>query len=628
LDQRKREVVRLEGSSGRLVWRQPLDQTPLGLVVNQERLYVVTAPGRVLALEARSGRLVQQAQLPQRAGSAPVLAGGQLCVLAERSTLFVLDPDSLRCRQTVFLGHRPGAVLVPPCALLDLVLVGESVSDEVALLSVIGPVAGGSLDVLGRPLRLKGRIATPLSVSGARVVVATDRGQLLVLERDASGNEPLRQVARLETSLAAPQMVWTHLERNWVWTSAERPALLELRPAVDQLSRRWTGTHQGACLGPLLTHRSIVVHVRRHRGVDGVQVEAMQLADGKPLWTTTLAAAPLAVASRSEACFLLSGDGRLYAVDRAALAGSTSFVVSSASATPAGGGLTLKPHVAASDDGRWWVATSEDGGQVLRYELGRPSRVSVLPMSPAASAPAVLWGEALAAGASDGTVVRRPWEATTSELAVFLPPLVVDRVPRWGQPAVLPGQALLAAVSDAGELYVLRERAQTRGLELVAQRSLGGPIVGPWAASGAAAIGVVRRPAHDVLVGLDAQGHSAFPEIPLRGRVMWGPYAATDTVLVASELDGLVCVEASGKVRWQQPLRYGPLVGPVLRCEDGDWIGLAAAGMVVRWESQHGREQARQDVGEPLAGPAAWWGDELVVAASDGTLHVLPPPRP
>lgn len=629
LDQRRREVVRLHGSSGRLVWRQPLDQTPLGMAVGGGRLLVATTPGRVLTFELASGRLVRQAQLPQRVGSAPVLAGGRLCVLGEHATLFVLDPDSLHCRQTVFLGHRPGAVLVPPCELADLVLVGESVSDEVSLLTILGPTAGGSLDVLGRPLRLKGRIVTPLAVSGMRVVVATDRGQLVVYERDASGHEPLRPVAHLETSVAAPQRVWTHLARNWVWTSADRPALFELRPAVDQLSRRWTGTQEGTCLGPLLVRGSVVVHVRRHKGVGGVQVEALQLADGKPLWTTTLAAAPLAVAGRSEVCFLLAGDGRLYAVEKSLLAaGDGSAVVTSAAATPPSGATLLQPHVAVTDEGRWWVATSQDARRVLRYDLDAPARVSVVELTATVSGPVVPWGEALAAGSSEGTVVRWRPDAAPGEQALFLPPLAVDRVPRWGQAVVLPGQTHLAVPSQTGELFVLRARAQPPDLELVAQRSLGGPIAGTWAASAVVAAAVVRRPAEDVLIGLNAEGQDAFPEIPLRGRCVWGPLIVDDAVLVASELDGLVCIEASGKLRWQQPLRYGPLVGPVLRSASGDWIGLTATGMVVRWEPQHGREQARHDVGEPLAGPAAGWNGALVAAGSDGTLHVLAPPHP
>jgi hypothetical protein len=452
---------------------------------------------------------------------------------------------------------------------------------------------------------------------------------LLVYERDAAADAPLRQVARLETSAAGPQPVWVHLERNWLWTSSDRPALLELRPAVDQLQRRFTGAQEGACVGPLVVHRSVVVHVRRHRGVGGVQVEAMQLADGKPLWTTTLAAVPLAVASTASTCLLLSDDGRLYGLEREALVDSVGMgVVSSALATPPGGALQLQPTVAVGGQGTMWIATSQDGRRLLRYEGGGPQRVSALELSTPASGPAVVWGEALAVGLSEGTVVRRSWDASPAEQAVFLPPLATDKVPRWGPPVVLPGQAHLAVPSETGDLFVLRPRAQPPELELVAQRALGGPLAGSWAASGAVAAGVVRRPAQDVLIGLNARGDDAFPEMPLRGRVGWGPWAIDDAVLVASEVDGLICVDTQGVVRWQQPLRHGPLVGPVLRGEDGAWFGLTASGRVVRWEPQHGREEAHYDLGEPLAGPAAWWGSDLVVAGSSGTLHVLAPPHP
>lgn len=627
LDQRRREVIRLRGRSGQLVWRQPLDQRPIGLAGQADQLFVVTAPGQVLALEAASGRIVRQAQLPQPAGAAPVLAGGLLGVLGERATLFVLEPSSLACRQTVFLGHWPGAVLVPPCSLGDLWLVGESVRDEWSLLSILGPDAQGQLGVRGRPLRLKGRIVTPLSVSGSRVAVATDRGQLVVYERDPTAEPPLRQVAMLETATPQPQSRWTYLERNWLWTSADRPALWELRPAQDQLARRWTGAQEGDCVGPLAAVGEVVVHLRRRPGLAGVQVEAYRLVDGRALWTTTLAAPLIAASSDGTTCHLLAEDGRCYRVELPAPS-TGAWVLETPVTMPPGGPTALQPPVSATPDNRTWVVTSWDGQQVFRYRLAAPEQVAVQRMDPPATTPATAWGEGVVFGQSDGTVAWRGWDAQPPDPVPFLPPWNADSPPGWGPPGVLPGGRHLAMVQASGELFVLRTQAgPPPHLAQVARRPLDGPLVGAWALCDQVAVGVVRGPQQDRVVGLDADGNEAFAW-PLRGRVEWGPCAVGQAVLVAGASDGLVCLDQGGTLRWQQPLRYGPLVGPVLVGDEGDWIGMTAAGVVLRWNPEHGRELARHDVGQPLGIAAAWWGSSLAVAGSDGTLHLLPPPRP
>jgi hypothetical protein len=104
-----------------------------------------------------------------------------------------------------------------------------------------------------------------------------------------------------------------------------------------------------------------------------------------------------------------------------------------------------------------------------------------------------------------------------------------------------------------------------------------------------------------------------------------------DVLFLASDTEGLLCLEAGNKRRWTSPLPYGPLAGPPLRWEN-DFILAAQAGPVWRIDGKTGKEIAKADVGEPLgAGPAAFVGGpllppgSLLLSASDGTMHVLPP---
>jgi outer membrane protein assembly factor BamB len=132
---------------------------------------------------------------------------------------------------------------------------------------------------------------------------------------------------------------------------------------------------------------------------------------------------------------------------------------------------------------------------------------------------------------------------------------------------------------------------------------------------------------------------SAAKEWELEGRVVWGPERIADLVLVASDSEGLIGLEAGAAQRWISPLPFGPLAGSPLVVDDTVvlasvggtlWRVSARTGQQIPWEKAEGGNQPRDqfEVNEPLAAGPVAWGRRLLLAGRDGTLYVtaMPPP--
>src|SRR5439155_15592000 len=172
------------------------------------------------------------------------------------------------------------------------VLVVESPGDDYSQIQVLSPDPKTKrLAPFGKPQRFKGRIMTPLAVSGARVAAITDLGQVAVYEVDpANPLEHLRLVAGVDASETSPQPAFCELERNRLWTARRRRTLFDVQPALSQLARRWTENHDDTFLEPPLLQGEIFVQARRRVGSSAVLVEACNAISGDMLWTTHLAA--------------------------------------------------------------------------------------------------------------------------------------------------------------------------------------------------------------------------------------------------------------------------------------------------------------------------------------------------
>lgn len=631
IDGQRQELVRIEGATGKLIWRQKLNAEALGPVLAGKQLFVTTHRGLVTAIDAATGEIQASAQLSQGATVAPAVRQGKLYQLGEHSTLFVLDAGTLACSETVYLGHQAGELFVPPVTVLDQVLVITSPADDFSEVRVLSPDAKTKrLAPFGHSQRLKGRIIAPLVVSAARVAAMTDLGQVTVYEIDSAGaQEHIRSIAGLDASEPTPRHGYCELDRNRLWVAGHRRTMFDVQPALSTLSRKWTENHDDAFIAAPKLQGEILVTARRRGGVAAVLVEGCRALTGESIWSTHVAApvAALVATDSSSSVVALTGECRLFAVNESQFKAG---MVDEAAFSPDVKNATVLDTPFLSADGQTLVWTeAQGGGRVLSYNVssaGKPTAVTP-PAKVAAPAIAALGG--VVAPLTNGSVALL---GTSAEAAVtpFLPAVAPDALPQWTRPAPISDSGGFVVSDGRGAVYAVGRRDQPRlHLASVGESKTLNPIVSPLVFAGSTVMGVMRQESTDAIAGFDARAKAVFEPVPLEGRVEAGPFAVGGIVLVAAEPDGLVCLGGDGRVRWQQPPENGFLAGPPLALPEGDLLVAYQSGVVCRLDAATGKQLARHEIGEPLAGPACLWKSKVYLSGSDGAVHRISiPPRP
>ncbi|MEX0610987.1 MAG: hypothetical protein WD229_02600, partial [Pirellulales bacterium] len=122
------------------------------------------------------------------------------------------------------------------------------------------------------------------------------------------------------------------------------------------------------------------------------------------------------------------------------------------------------------------------------------------------------------------------------------------------------------------------------------------------------------------LPSLEAAGEASLP-----APVVWGPFRAGDSLLLATADEQLVAVSPSGEIAWQVAIEHGDLAGAPLVTE-GTVLLAYRAGIIERRSLADGKPLAATDVEHPLATGPVRFLQRLVLAANDGTLLVIDQP--
>jgi outer membrane protein assembly factor BamB len=635
VDSRKHEIYRLASTTGKLVWKLAVGKPFTAPAVGEEQVYVTTSDGKVLEIDAKTGNSEQQAQLPQKpgVGAAVDAAHGKLYQPGLHSTLFVLRAEDLQCTQTIYLGHRPGSIAVPPVAVLDHVLVVENPADDFSLIRMFAPQAGGKgLVPLRESLRLKGRVVVPMAVEGKRVVVVTDLGQVAVLQVDPSNKvHPIRQIGGSDAIERSPALAYYAIDKGMIFVGSKQLTGYEIQGSQEKLGSKWTVGGDDAFITPPLIVDNALIHARRRRGSLAMTVEADNPATGIPLWTLNLAA-PLAALFPSEArkqIVAVTSPGRVFELSPDAVAAGYSDAPSFVP-LPGTEAMTLTDGVRVGND-KWACLGMQYSGHYLTYDNGaasaRAKHFEARVPGKDASAPAIAFRGGVAIPFNSGQVKLLNPDSAGDLALPFQPSLQAGQRLNWKQGAVVSADGSVLAVSDgANTIYRLTvKKTPQPHLESLGETVVDNDVVSPLAVAGGAIYAVGRSPTIDMLYSFQAPDLQAGPKKPLEGRVRFGPVQAGEVVFVADDKK-LHCCEGSGNIRWSIPLAHGIPSAPPL--PDGQqFIVVTQAGSVYRVSQDKGEETGLLEVGEPLVAPASLFSGKLLVAGPDGTIHLVPLPK-
>ena len=630
-DSQRSELTALDAKSGKLAWRLPLEGKLATPVVFGKRLLIASDAGRLYVVEQADGELLGYVQFSQPIRQAPVVneRGDRIYVLGDHSNLYALSADKLACLGVYYLGHSAGGAATPPVAILNKVIVADNSGAETCQIRVLALNDQGVPNAEAANFRLSGLVTTPLQSAGRRFATVTSQGQAVVFEVAAANDKSaLTPLATREAQDREQMARFSLLHDGHLWLATRELTKLAILPTGNQLPvRSIARDYRGDAFDyPLQAVGNLVIHVRRPAGQGGAIVAAMDAAANKTLWETSLAvppAGPPAVDASSQQLVAGSTSGAVYVLNREAL---TRRVQDQALRIDA---ASLKPPVFddALDLGGGRLALAGAGtAKIIHFRPNDPrQQLREIELPGALSGALATWGDGFAAPSEVGQIFLYGADDASPLATPFQPELTPGRKYGW-LPAATIGdgaEAQLVVTDGDVKIYLLKLVAEPEPhLEATASVDVGpSPLVTRIATVGAtsfvgnAAGRLARFAAPDLAPG---------EATDLGGRVVWGPFAVGEGVLLATDANELLLVGVDGAVKWRQPLPHGKIGGEPL-IVDGQAYLLHAVG-VSKLALTDGAEAGFVEIGQTLsAGPVPFAG-RLVVAASDGTLLVVDVP--
>ncbi len=633
IDAAHHELLRLDGKTGKLKWRQSFEKEIAQPVVVGERIFVATASGKLAVLNAISGQQLGAVQFGQPLRVPPALGhrGKRIYVVGEHSSLYTLDAGDLSCLGVYYLGHAKGTVAVPPVVLLNKIAVAVNSGLATCQLRILGINDSGSAGAEIARTRLEGLITTPLLPARRRLIAVTSLGAVSVYEiGTGDGDSALTQLATRDAERGSPVARFGAVHEGHVWVAGTELNKLAILPTGNRLPVRDVDhNYAGSTFDhPLRMVDNLVIHVRRPGNQAGTIVAAMEAGSGKSLWETKLAVPPAgapAVDRRGPRITAANAAGAVFEVDRQAMGRR----VQDQSKRLNYNGLPLTESVAL-DNGRMVYAPRRGAKNLLLYEpdaLRNPLRRIKLVSE--TTCPPVAWRNGIAVPTQIGQVFFFDTESGKPTFAPFQPPLAAGAKYDWLTPAVARSddRELLVLSDGDKKIYLLDQQAEPQPhLVAMAEADVGpSPLVTPLAVVGNVVYAGTRN---GKLARFRLPSLKPEDEIELGGRTVWGPFAAGLHMLMVTENDEFLCIDVSNgghEIVWRQPLEHGGPIGqPLLDGED--ILQLWSRGRLSRIRLQSGKETAALEITQPVVTGPVSFGNRLVLTSHDGTLLVVDAP--
>jgi outer membrane protein assembly factor BamB/tetratricopeptide (TPR) repeat protein len=566
------EVLRVQGATGRLVWRQAIGRRIAAAPVRAgNRLLVPTEQGQLVLVDLATGASPGHVQLPQPLGVSPTVDPQRSLVfqVADQSTLYVFSQDDWACRQVFHLGQQRDAVAAPPVIAGGYLLIVENQGPGPgsawypATLRVLGMAEKGELKFL-QHVRLKGRVTTAPLVHGQRVAVLTVQGTLELFKLAPAGGPPLQSLARSELPGREEATRYLLARDDQWWVADTQLARYEIEAEGGRLVPRQITGRLLKFIQPPLLSGSVMYQVRERPGMPGVMVSAVDPQTDEPVWQTWLAASlagePLTDAP-SGSLTAVTASGGVFRFPPASFQGNApadqpvlaieaaKLIRSVQDCTPLGGG-------------RFALTMGSGSRPIVFYdpaEHDKRFRWLVAP-EPMASAPLALAGGLLVASATGNVFLLdlQPKESSAGNLAQpFRPSLASVTAWKWLPPQAVGQQAALLCDGDR-RLYLVRLQTQPEAalIEVAAATTSTAIVAPPVVVSEAGKLGEAHGAAAAArgvafLVAGSSVVPFALPDLtegqpqPLEGRCIWGPRRAGNVVLVATDKHRLYCFGAA-----------------------------------------------------------------------------------
>ena len=627
-DSRNLELHRCRGIDGEIDWRSSLGEPFNPPRVEGQTVYVSTPSGQLVSLDAESGDAKWATKIPQPLEISPGVDDRRerLYLPGDHSNLYVLHSRDGRCRESFYIGHREGTIAVPPVALLGHLFVIENAAPDYARVHVLRVNDEGEQIRIAQPeFRLTGNVTVPPVIDGRRIIVLTDRGQVVVydVEPSAEGKQ-VTNVAELVASYSRPTPTRMAVGRNQMWVAGSRIGRYELQINTGRIVADWGKFAGDRFLGQPLALDEAVLSARVLRDSTAIRVTAIAPKSGDELWRTDVGV-PVAMITPvpdRKMFHAVTNQGALFELDAESFtSGSTKAPLEN----PGGKGISMRfENPIEIDENKRVLMNRATPGEILVYDPSRNRemlrKLQLLLPGGVPSGRAIASGGGLFVPLDSGRAVLMNWKSGGTLGSPFQPASDPTESVRWSHPIPLPDDPDQLVIADSRrQLYRLRVGEQIRELS---KADIEDPLLGPAAAIGSTMVATASGPAADFLVGYNLVSlEETFRQL-LDGRVLWGPHAAAGRVWVRTDDGQLHAVDETGGVQLSVDLPEGPIVAAPVESE-GRLFLAGRQGWLVALDPDSGEITGSIDLGQPIsAAPLPVPGGRILLPGTEGLIYL------
>lgn len=624
-DTNRRELILLEQLSGKLLWRQPLQEEVTGApLVDGLQIFVTTRGGHLYKVALESGEITARLSFSQELLAPPVLIddGKSLLVGGDQAVLYTVSVHELTCESVSYLGHLAGSIKAPLVGMGRLVLLAENDRADSCRLRVLDTSAGSQGVKQIAESRVPGQVYDAPVLRGKQLFVpSTDERVAAFTVTDEKNQRVLTPVATQQAEPARSGSLYLLAGPDGqLWMSSSVLRKLRLTTDSFKLDSKQIGGGAGSQPLEAIGRRLFIGKNLPYSGtVVFLQADREEMTS---LWKTVLGAEIIATSTPDErsSVFLTEAGDVFYAAESDIKTGGFNFRAAVELKIPEG--LVEPPVAAAIGQGmtavycgapepRLWIIAP--GGQIDR-ELKLEQPLEAAP---------VLVGKDLLLPLP-GRLKHVPAGRGIPAVDDYLLPIGQGKTPRWQVLKSAGEGEIIAAVEGTRLLRIQMRTSPVPHLAGVADLDLEqkldkGFVVRDGQIFLADASGRLQiRDASDLRLLGEAELNAA-PSSPV--------WLDNDHVYVEVGRQQLHCYRiAPGFPQvWTAPVTGVGLAGAPLTV--GDRVVVAKRdGGIELLDRKTGKSLSQQHVGQPLSRGPLRVGSLVVVASIDGSLYQVDVP--